>query len=145
MKEIDHKAGIALVTGNMGVIYWSMGELEKAVEHHKLGLAGDTTIGNKEGAARHWVNLGNTYKDMGNFTEAIKAYDQSKVVAFLEATADPESRAILQYEIWRLNGDEKYAQLAEDYFRARVEQAQNPHAHHAIRLKNLSERVPPIG
>ncbi|MBL4577616.1 MAG: tetratricopeptide repeat protein, partial [Flavobacteriales bacterium] len=82
---------MAAVIGNIALVYWKIGESAPddstksayytlALEQHFLALEIDEEVGNKNGIARHFINIGIVYKNMGDREKAeefyLKAHDR---------------------------------------------------------------------
>ena len=50
--------------------YYSLGQYEKAIEHHKQALAISREIGDRQGEGNHLGNLGLVYINLGQYDEA---------------------------------------------------------------------------
>ena len=67
---VEDKAVIAIAFGNLGLIYQTRGDLEKAEEYHLKSLEIEKELGRKEGMASQYGNLGLIYRTRGDLEEA---------------------------------------------------------------------------
>jgi tetratricopeptide (TPR) repeat protein len=67
----------AMALGNLGIVHWTLGELNKAEKMHKEALELDKASNNKEGMAQDYGNLGIVYKTRGELDKAEKMYKES--------------------------------------------------------------------
>jgi len=81
----------AMLLGNIGNIYFTRGELEKAEDMFQEGLKLDEKLGRIEGLAAKYGNLGNLYFRRGELEKAEKMY--KKVLGIEEKLGRPESIA----------------------------------------------------
>ena len=65
---------------NLGNVYQTRGDLDKAVEFHEKALAINLELGRKQGMAIQYNNLGNVYRTRGDLDKAIKFYEKSLVL-----------------------------------------------------------------
>jgi tetratricopeptide (TPR) repeat protein len=63
--------------GNIGLIYWTKGDLDKALKYHEEALKLDREMGNKQGEAQDLGNIGLIYAKKGNKEKALNYYNQS--------------------------------------------------------------------
>ncbi len=70
--------GEAYSYGNLGIVYDSLGEYQKAIEFYQQSLAIKREIGDRGGEAKAWFNLGLTYYKLKRISEAKEAYLQSR-------------------------------------------------------------------
>ena len=75
--KVEDKGIIAVAYGNLGLVYLTRGELEKAEEHHRQALALNEELGRKEGMATAYGNLGNIYLTRGELEKAEEHYRES--------------------------------------------------------------------
>lgn len=68
---------IAWSYGNLGVVYYTRGELDKAIEFYQKGLAIQIKLGDKQGMAKKYGNLGNVYFTQNNLDKAAEFYQKS--------------------------------------------------------------------
>ncbi|MFM7353756.1 MAG: tetratricopeptide repeat protein, partial [Microcystis aeruginosa] len=64
--------------GNLGNVYYFLGEYQKAIEFYQQSLAILREIGDRGGEANAWFNLGVTYDKLKRISEAKEAYLQSR-------------------------------------------------------------------
>ena len=73
----------AVAYGNLGVVYQTWGELDKAVTHYEKALAIFEALGLQPGMANQYGNLGIVYQIRGGLDQAVAYYD--KALAIFEA------------------------------------------------------------
>ncbi|NIO19515.1 MAG: tetratricopeptide repeat protein, partial [Candidatus Aenigmarchaeota archaeon] len=82
----------AMVTGNLGLIYQTKGDLDQAEEMHKKSLEFNKKLGSLEGMANQYGNLGLTYRKRGELDTAEDMHKKSleieKKLGRLEGMAD---------------------------------------------------------
>jgi tetratricopeptide (TPR) repeat protein len=71
-----HNKALAIDYANLGLVYDTRGELDKAVEMHNKALAIDEQMGNKQGMAEDYGNLGNVYQTRGELDKAVEMYNK---------------------------------------------------------------------
>jgi serine phosphatase RsbU (regulator of sigma subunit)/Tfp pilus assembly protein PilF len=69
--------GKAKAYNNMGVIYESEGNYEKALENYVASLNIKKKIGDKHGMANSYGNIGNVYDGKGDYDKALEKYGQA--------------------------------------------------------------------
>lgn len=72
---LKNDAGFSL--SNVGQMYWTLGEYDKAIEAHNLALSLKRESGNKAGQAYSLSKLAALYKDSGEPQKAIDLYKES--------------------------------------------------------------------
>ncbi len=83
--------GQAVAYGNLGVVYKTRGDLDKAEEMYLKSLAIEEALGRKEGMASDYGNLGIVYQVRGDLDKAEEMYRKS--LAIEEALGRKEGRA----------------------------------------------------
>ena len=68
--NLGRPESIAIAYGNLGLIYRTRGELDKAEEMFRKGLKIDEKIGRLEGMASDYGNLGLIYRTRGELDKA---------------------------------------------------------------------------
>jgi len=84
LKEI-----MAINYGNLGLIYQTKGELDKAKEMHNKALEINKRLGRLEGVANQYGNLGAVYKKRGDIEKA-REYWEKAVELFKKIGMEPE-------------------------------------------------------
>ena len=74
---VEDKAVIAVAYGNLGVIYRTRGDLEKAEQYHLKSLEIAKELGRKEGMASQYGNLGLIYVTQGDLEKAEEYFKKS--------------------------------------------------------------------
>lgn len=72
--ELGAKSSVAVVTGNIGLVYASLGSYDKALEYYNCALTSHQELGEKYGVASVTGNIGNVYA-VGKF----EGYDPEKL------------------------------------------------------------------
>ena len=85
------KRGEATDYGNLGTVFQSLGEYEKAKEHLEKALAIKIQIGDKNGEASSYGNLGTVFQSLGEYEKA-KEYLE-KALAITIQIGDKEGEA----------------------------------------------------
>ncbi len=70
-EKLDDRAGLARVTGNIGLAYDGIGEYALALEHLRRALAFHEELGNRHGMAMVTGVLGMVYKNIGDYARAL--------------------------------------------------------------------------
>ncbi|MFA4906668.1 MAG: tetratricopeptide repeat protein, partial [archaeon] len=76
-KRMDHKEGISLFIGNLGVVYNYLGDYPRALSYHEQALKIKREIGDKEGEGRDLGNIGIVYSNLGDYPKALSYYEQA--------------------------------------------------------------------
>jgi tetratricopeptide (TPR) repeat protein len=71
---LSSKEGMASNYGNLGLVYQTRGNLDKAIEFQQKALKLNEDLGRKKGMAINYGNLGNIYKLQGNNAKAKRYY-----------------------------------------------------------------------
>ncbi|XP_066025047.1 tetratricopeptide repeat protein 28-like, partial [Pocillopora verrucosa] len=77
--EIGDRKGVATTYGNLGTVFHSLGQYDKAKEYHQKALVIRTEIGDREGVATDYGNLGTVFHSLGQYHKA-KEYHQKALV-----------------------------------------------------------------
>eukprot|EP01047_Picozoa_sp_COSAG01_P088815 COSAG01_NODE_21082_length_919_cov_0.840244_1_plen_231_part_10 len=80
-RSLGHRQAEGAVLGNLGNAYHSLGQYQRAMEHHTQGLAISREIGNRRGEGSDLGNLGNAYFDLGQYQRAIEHYTQALAIS----------------------------------------------------------------
>jgi len=86
-------AETAAAYGNLGLLYRTRGEIDRAEEMHKKSLAIDEKLGRQEGMANHYGNLGNVYKTRGDLDRAEEMYRKAPAL-FKAVGATPSVKQV---------------------------------------------------
>ena len=78
----------AVFSGNLGILYKTRGELDRAEAMYEKALAIDKELGRKEGMANQYGNLGNVYQIRGELDRAAEAWKTARSL-FAEIGAEP--------------------------------------------------------
>ena len=73
-----HHALEANTYGNLGLIYQTRGELDRAEEMHKMSLAINENLGRQEGMATTYTNLGLVAEDRGDVDRARELWTKAR-------------------------------------------------------------------
>lgn len=82
---------LAIVFANAGVFYRKLGDISKAIEHHRLAEGIFEKLSRPDGQADQFGNLGNCYQAQGDIPKAVEHY--LRALALNEKLAQPESQA----------------------------------------------------
>ena len=66
------RAGEGQAYGNLGYVYYSLGDFSKAIEYHSQRLAIAKEVGDRAGEGGAYGNLGNAYCSLGDFSKAFE-------------------------------------------------------------------------
>jgi tetratricopeptide (TPR) repeat protein len=83
-----------MVLCNLGIIYYSLGHYDKAIEHFNQALAISREIGNLQSEGKALCNLGITYESIGQVEKAIGYHEQA--LSAFEEIKSPYAEQILQ-------------------------------------------------
>jgi len=73
--------GRAILTGNLGVVYWNIGEYKNAMECYQEYLTSSKNNGDERGVGVVNANLGNLYIDLGEYDNAMECYKTQLAMA----------------------------------------------------------------
>ncbi|CAK8710772.1 hypothetical protein GKODMF_01890 [Candidatus Electrothrix gigas] len=76
-KALGSKQGMAENYGNLGLVYDTRGDLDKAEEMHRKALELDKALGSKQGMAEDYGNLGDVYQIRGDLDKAKELWNKS--------------------------------------------------------------------
>jgi CHAT domain-containing protein/tetratricopeptide (TPR) repeat protein len=88
---------------NLGDLYRILGNYDKALIHHSLGLEVNNKSGNYYRIARNKRYIGDVYRDQNDLVHAINYYKQALKIVKNESSGVPPKR--LESEIWLSIGD----------------------------------------
>jgi tetratricopeptide (TPR) repeat protein len=91
-KNIENKGLIAALSGNLGLIYYTRGDLDQAETMFKKSLDISEELGNKLWMANQYGNLGNLYYTKDDLDKAETMYLKS--IKIEEALGHEEGRAV---------------------------------------------------
>jgi ATP/maltotriose-dependent transcriptional regulator MalT len=69
------------VLGNLGSAYYSLGQVEKAIEYYEDALVVAREIGDRRGEGNHLGNLGSAYYSLGQVEKAIEYHEDALAIA----------------------------------------------------------------
>ena len=78
---LNDKHRVAVVLGNIGLVYRNLSEYGKAVEFYHKALEIDEELDNSSGIARHLGNIGNVYLLLGDYHKALEYYHKALSLA----------------------------------------------------------------
>jgi len=81
----------AMVAGTLGLVYYSKGEWQRAIEFYQQSLAITEKLGDVPGLATTYMNLGTVYLQKGEWERAIEFYQ--KALAITEKLGDVHTLA----------------------------------------------------
>ena len=77
LEKVRDKEEKAKIQGELGVIFYYLGELDKASEYYEKALELDEGLGIKEGIARHLRSIGLIYRTKGELDKALEYYEKA--------------------------------------------------------------------
>ena len=77
LEKVRDKEEKAKILGELGVIFYYLGELDKASEYYEKALELDEGLGIKEGIARHLRSIGLIYRTKGELDKALEYYEKA--------------------------------------------------------------------
>jgi protein O-GlcNAc transferase len=93
----------AIAYGNLGVVYQTRGELDKAVMYYEKALAIDEALGHQEDMAIDYGNLGVVYQIRGELDKAVMYYEKALAIneaqGYQEGMANQYSNLGIVYQI----------------------------------------------
>jgi hypothetical protein len=92
-RSVKDRAGEAAMLNNMGVVYNSLGEREKALEYYKQALAIGQELNNRASQSTTLNNVGKIYEGVGDKAIAQEFYDQSRSVWQTDTAPDKKMKA----------------------------------------------------
>ncbi|MCU1296636.1 MAG: photosystem assembly protein Ycf3 [Acidobacteriaceae bacterium] len=66
-RQLKNRIAEGTHLGNLGGVYFILGDSGRAIEYQELALKVDRDVGNMQGEARALGNLGNAYGVLGKF------------------------------------------------------------------------------
>ncbi len=76
-EETNNREGMANDYGNMGIVFWKQGDMQKALDYYEKALKIDEDIGNREGVANQLGNMGNVFRIQGDMQKALDHYEKA--------------------------------------------------------------------
>ena len=76
-EKIHYKSGIAKAYKLLGVGYWSVGDLQKAVSYYLQSLKVYEELKDEWGMAGCYTNMGLVYKEQGDFDESLRYFNKA--------------------------------------------------------------------
>ena len=80
-KEIKDKKREGCAYGNLGIVYQSLREFQRAIEYHNQHLSIAKEVGDRECESKAYSSLGNTYHSLREFQRAIEYHKKSLCIA----------------------------------------------------------------
>ncbi|MBS1538918.1 MAG: tetratricopeptide repeat protein [Bacteroidetes bacterium] len=80
-ESLNDNSRIAVVLGNIGLVYRSISDYRNAIEYYQKALAIDEELENSSGIARHLGNIGNVYLILGDYQKALEFYHKALTLA----------------------------------------------------------------
>jgi tetratricopeptide (TPR) repeat protein len=106
MEALEGWEGLAAAWGNMGLVYQTRGDLDKALEYYNKALKIDQELGRKEGLAIQYGNMGNVYQTRSDLDKALEMYNQALEIAIEMGNKE---RMAIQYGnmglVYQIRGD----------------------------------------
>ncbi len=76
-EETNNREGMANDYGNMGIVFWKQGDMQKALDYYEKALKIDEDIGNREGVANQLGNMGNVFRIQGDMQKALDHFEKA--------------------------------------------------------------------
>ena len=92
-KEIDYRGGEGGAYGSLGVVYFSLGDTQKAIGYHEEYLNIAIEIGDRGGEGGANGNLGSAYQSVGDYRKALEHYEKFLKIALGIGDQAGEGRA----------------------------------------------------
>ncbi|HBS85653.1 MAG: hypothetical protein A2W91_14180 [Bacteroidetes bacterium GWF2_38_335] len=73
-EKLKYNKGIATISNNMGVVYETWGEFQKALASYNKSVKYEKLMKNEIGEASSYINIGSINKNLGKYKNAIKYY-----------------------------------------------------------------------
>ncbi|CAH3113918.1 unnamed protein product, partial [Pocillopora meandrina] len=90
--EIGDRGGERVCYGNLGNVFLSLGEYQKAKEYHENALAIATEIGAREGEGTCYGNLGCVFESLGEYQKAKEYHEKALAIATEIGAREGEGR-----------------------------------------------------
>jgi len=106
--------GVGRVLGNLGYVYWDLGEYSQAIESFERGIAIFRESSSSSEESHALASLGLLYEEMGQYGQAITLYERQLAIAREEGDYIAEGRALINFgnAYWGLG---EYQQAFEFY------------------------------
>jgi tetratricopeptide (TPR) repeat protein len=114
LERVRDKEEKAKILGELGVIFYYLGELDKASEYYEKALKLEETLETKEGMAAVLGNIGVVYTTRGELDKALEYY--RKVLKLYEGLGRKEGVAILLGNIGNVYQDKGEQDKALEYY-----------------------------
>ncbi len=95
-RHLGNRESEAMALGNLGILYMTRGDLDRAEEMYRKSMELDEALGRKEGMASQYGNLGNLYQIRGEIDRAEEMYRKS-LELFREVGAAPQIERVEQW------------------------------------------------
>jgi len=79
-RHLGNRESEAMALGNLGILYQTRGDLDRAEEMYRKSLELSEALGRKEGMANQYGNLGNLYQTRGELDRAEEMYRKCLVI-----------------------------------------------------------------
>ncbi len=116
-EKVDYKKGIADANKTLGIIYFMIGDFDKAYEASNKSKSTYESINDKNGVAACCVNLGIFNGRQGKITEAKKSYEDA--LAIYQEIGDNEGSAKIYLNLgnlYKVQGN--YKRALDNYYKA---------------------------
>jgi len=107
-------SSIAITYNNIAIVYSAKGDKNKAVEYLKKAIEFAQKAGDYDGTAKYMLNLGNTYIDLKNFSEA--QYYLQKGLLMMQKLGNKYWEATGYYYFGKLYLAQNKKASSKDYF-----------------------------
>jgi len=92
--DIENYSGVAVATGNLGAMYYELGDYNTANKYQRESLEMNTKIGHKRGAATSLFNLAISYFTLGDYDGGVQYLKDTLTLTAEIGDRNLESKAI---------------------------------------------------
>jgi len=79
-RALNNKQYISAFLGNIGTVYWILGQYEQALGNFEQALAIHRELGERRGESDNLTNIGNIYLNRGQFEQALEYFEQALAI-----------------------------------------------------------------
>ncbi len=79
-RTLGNKQYIGVFLGNIGVVYWTLGQHEQALEYFEQALAIHRELGERRGESDNLVGIGNVCMSRGQYEQALEHFQQALAI-----------------------------------------------------------------
>ena len=107
-EELGDRSGVTRVTGNIGIVYWSLSEYGKALEYFTRAIALHEELGNHSGVARVTGNIGLVYLSLSEYGKALEYF--TRAIELHEELGERDGVAIVTGNMGTLYAQKGFAE-----------------------------------